>query len=73
MLLGNRLLASESGREQDRSSCSAEAGGAGTGAVGGSIDSDFLRRASLDVIGLLPTPEEARAFLPTAIRRSAKS
>jgi len=26
-------------------------------------DSDFLRRAYLDVIGLLPTPEEARAFL----------
>lgn len=26
-------------------------------------DSEFLRRASLDVTGLLPTPEEARAFL----------
>lgn len=26
-------------------------------------DSDFLRRAYLDVIGVLPTPEEARAFL----------
>jgi mono/diheme cytochrome c family protein len=26
-------------------------------------DSDFLRRATLDVIGLLPTPEEAKAFL----------
>ena len=26
-------------------------------------DSDFLRRAYLDVIGLLPTPQEARAFL----------
>ncbi len=26
-------------------------------------DSDFLRRVSLDLIGLLPTPDEARAFL----------
>jgi WD40 repeat protein len=26
-------------------------------------DSEFLRRASLDVIGALPSPEEARAFL----------
>lgn len=26
-------------------------------------DSDFLRRATLDVLGILPTPEEARAFL----------
>ncbi len=26
-------------------------------------DSEFLRRASLDTIGVLPTPEEARAFL----------
>jgi len=26
-------------------------------------DSDFLRRASLDTIGVLPTPEETRAFL----------
>ncbi len=26
-------------------------------------DSDFLRRVSLDVIGVLPTPEETRAFL----------
>jgi hypothetical protein len=26
-------------------------------------DSEFLRRASLDTIGTLPTPEEARAFL----------
>jgi hypothetical protein len=28
-----------------------------------SSDSDFLRRVYLDVIGLLPTPDEARAFL----------
>lgn len=28
-----------------------------------SSDSEFLRRVSLDVIGTLPTPEEARAFL----------
>lgn len=26
-------------------------------------DSEFLRRASLDLIGVLPTPEEARSFL----------
>ncbi|MES2709496.1 MAG: DUF1553 domain-containing protein [Verrucomicrobiota bacterium] len=26
-------------------------------------DAEFLRRASLDTLGLLPTPEEARAFL----------
>ncbi len=30
---------------------------------GRSADADFLRRAYLDVIGLLPTPEETRAFL----------
>jgi hypothetical protein len=29
-------------------------------------DAEFLRRATLDTIGLLPTPEEARAFLADA-------
>lgn len=29
----------------------------------GCTDADFLRRAHLDVIGLLPTPQEARSFL----------
>lgn len=29
----------------------------------GCTDAEFLRRASLDTIGVLPTPEEARAFL----------
>ena len=35
----------------------------GLEASGKCSDSDFLRRATLDVTGLLPTPEEARAFL----------
>jgi hypothetical protein len=29
-------------------------------------DSEFIRRASLDLLGLLPTPEEARAFVSDA-------
>jgi hypothetical protein len=35
----------------------------GLQASGRCTDADFLRRAYLDVIGLPPTPEEARAFL----------
>jgi hypothetical protein len=31
-----------------------------------SMDSEFIRRASLDAIGVLPAPEEARAFLRDA-------
>ena len=36
-------------------------------------DEVFLRRVCLDVIGTLPTPEEALVFLPTLIRRSEAS
>jgi len=32
----------------------------------GCTDAEFLRRSSLDTIGMLPTPEEARAFLDDA-------
>src|SRR5690606_10082711 len=36
-------------------------------------DQEFVRRAFLDTIGVLPTPEEARAFLddPSTARREA--
>lgn len=39
----------------------------------GATDAEFLRRAYLDTIGLLPTPDEARAFLQECDQENARS